>query len=216
MSISNNPSKIEVTKLLKKAVFSFGNEAESWTTIDETLDLPEALYVAAKGLPLISILLKDLESSLDSKESDELKDKYTAIYRFADLCLKRIDYLKSIVKAVTSPGDPTPKEEKYREAAETCGGIAIEAVMKDLLQRAINLATSCLTDDYLKSSLQAVLEEVVKLKPSLEEGWRGQVSLRNYGQGNQFYHGGRGNQNHSQGGNQFTGNGYTLHMGSGE
>ncbi|KAL7949507.1 hypothetical protein V8C42DRAFT_341464 [Trichoderma barbatum] len=213
MTSSNGPSKAQVARLLPIAAFVLDKTAESWASIHEILDLPEALYAAANGLPLLPIVLRALESCLKTGEgTDELKGRYVAIIQFAEQCQKRVNYLNTIFDAVTMNDDSTTTEEKYRTAADKCGGVAIEVVMKDLLQRATNLAAALLTDEDLKAKLQAALDEVAKLKPSLAEATRGYVSLQNYGHGNQFYHGGKGHQNHCKGGIQNTGDGYTIHM----
>jgi hypothetical protein len=175
--------------------------------------LPEALYVTAKSLPLLSILLRSLETSLgESEETKERGEKYEATYQFAELCQQQAKYLEAILKAVATDDTSVTAHEKYSTAVGENGEVAVEGIMKTLLKRAISLADTQLADDDLKSRLQIAFEEVDKLKPSLDEDSKGNVSIKNFGAGNQFYHGGRGHQNHCSGGIQITGNGATNHM----
>lgn len=206
MASSNARTKAQVNRMLTKTAFDLERTAESWAVIPEILELPEALYATAKFLPLLSIMLGSLKAFLESsEETDVLKGKYPAIYQFAERCQKRVDYLDSIFDAITGTEGSTGKGEKYRIAAEEYGGLGIEAVMKDLLQRAKTLAALVQTDNDLKSRLQEAFEEVNKLKPSLAQTQQGIAAVNHYGKGNQFYHGGRGNQNQCDGGVQFTG-----------
>jgi hypothetical protein len=63
---------------------------------------------------------------------------------------------------------------------------------------------SLVTQDDI-NTLQGALVEVKKLPPSLEEYRSAEVVLNNSGSGNQFYHGGPGDQNHCSGGFQVNG-----------
>ncbi|KAL6829144.1 hypothetical protein J3E69DRAFT_229755 [Trichoderma sp. SZMC 28015] len=212
MTLSHDGNKAQVTKSLSAAAYVLERTAESWANIQQISGLPEALYVVGKTLPNLPILLKSLESSIkNSEETKEVKDKYAAASQFAELSQQQAKYFNLIHDAVAT-SDSYNKGKEYRAAAKKSGGTAIEAIMKDLLQRAKGLAAVLVTDEDLKSRLQEAYEEVAKLEPSLAEDPKGHVSLENYGAGNQFYHGGGGNQNHCSGGNQYTGDGYTINL----
>lgn len=213
MTSSNNRTKLQVTRELSGAAFVFEKAAEQWANIDETADLPEALYIAPQALAYIPMLLRSLEGYIiEIQEANALKEKYGEIYEFAELCQKQVTYFNSIFEAVTSSGKFPTRDEKYRLAAEKCGGLPIEVAVKELLQEAINLATLLSDEDGLKSELQAAFDKVDKLKPSLTQTPKGTISVNHYGRGNQFYHGGRGHQNHCEGGIQITGDNATNNL----
>ncbi|KAK4066603.1 hypothetical protein Trihar35433_7030 [Trichoderma harzianum] len=213
MTSSNDSSKTQVTRSLSVAAFVLERTADSWATVQQVIGLPEALYVVGKTLPILPILLKSLESSIkSSEETKDLKENFAAVYRFAELSQQQAKYFDAIFDAISTADNHNTKEEKYRIAAEKYGGKPIEAILKDLLQQAASLATELVADEDLKSSLQAAYDEVAKLTPSLAEGPKGAVSVNNYGDGTQFYHGGEGNQNHNAGGSQYNGNGCTFHV----
>lgn len=215
MTLSGDGSKAQATRSLSVAAFVLERTADSWANIQQIIGLPDALYVVGKALPILPIILKSLESSIkNGEETKELNEEFTAAYQFAELSQQQAKYFDAVFDAVSTADHHYTKEEKYRSTAEKYGGTAIEAVLKDLLQRATNLAATLVTDEDLKSSLQSTYDEVAKLKPSLVKSPKGHVSLKNYGEGNQFYHGGVGHQNHCSGGNQNTGNGYTIHVAS--
>ncbi|KAL6815539.1 hypothetical protein GGI42DRAFT_311770 [Trichoderma sp. SZMC 28013] len=216
MALPHDGSKTQVIRSLSVAAFVIENTAESWGSIRQTVGLPEALRVVGKTLPLLPIFLKSLESTIkdskETKETKEIRENYAAMYQFAELCQQHAKYLSTIFDAVTSTEGNHTAEEKYRTAAEKSGGTPIEVIMKMLLQQAISLATTLTTQQDLISSLYAAMDEVVKVKPSLGEEDKTGVVINNYGQGNQFYHAGSGNQNHCAGGSQYTGDGYVIHM----
>ncbi|KAL7909034.1 hypothetical protein GGI35DRAFT_425100 [Trichoderma velutinum] len=214
MTLSTDGSKTQVTKSLSAAAFVLERTAESWAKIQEINGLPEALYVVGKTLPNLPILFKSLESSIkNSEETKDIRDKYAAASQFAELSQQQAKYFNAIYDAVAT-SDGYNKEKIYRMIAKKYGGTAIEAIMKDLLQRAKDLAAALVTDEDLISRLQEAYEEVAQVEPSLAEEPKGHVSIENYGAGNQFYHGGGGNQNHCSGGNQYTGDGYTINIAS--
>ncbi|KAL7955692.1 hypothetical protein V8C34DRAFT_316237 [Trichoderma compactum] len=184
MTSSNNWTKLQVTRELSGAAFVFEKAAEQWANIDETADLPEALYIAPQALAYIPMLLRSLE----------------------------VTYFNSIFEAVTSPSKFPTRDEKYRLAAEKYGGIPIEAAVRELLHEAINSVEVLSDEDGLKSALQAQFDKVDKLKPSLTQNPKGTISVNHYGRGNQFYHGGRGHQNHCEGGIQITGDNATNNL----
>ncbi|KAJ4863139.1 hypothetical protein T069G_04093 [Trichoderma breve] len=213
-SSNDTSSKTQVTRSLSVAAFVLERTADSWATVQQIIGLPEALYVVGKTLPILPILLKSLESSIkSSEETKDLKENFAAVYRFAELSQQQAKYFDAIFDAISTADNHNTKEEKYRIAAEKYGRKPIEAILKDLLQRAASLATELVADEDLKSSLQAAYDEVAKLTPSLPEVPKGAVSVNNYGDGTQFYHGGEGNQNHNAGGgHQYNGNDCTFHV----
>ncbi|KAL7794649.1 hypothetical protein V8C43DRAFT_304647 [Trichoderma afarasin] len=211
MASPHDGNKDQIIKSLSAAAYVLDSTAESWAKIQEISGLPQALYVVGKTLPNLPILLTSLESSIkNSEETKEVKDKYAAATQFAELAKQQATYFKLIYDAVKS-SDSYDKAKVYRAVAKKNGGTAIETIMKDLLQRAKVLAAALITDEDLKSRLEEAYEEVAEVEPSLVEDPKGQVYIKNYGPGNQFYHGGAGgNQNHCSGGHQYTGDGYTI------
>ncbi|KAL6789203.1 hypothetical protein J3E68DRAFT_414009 [Trichoderma sp. SZMC 28012] len=214
MTLSSEANRAQITRSLSVAAFVLERTADSWGAIQKIIGLPEALYVVGKTLPILPILLKSLESSIKSnEETKDSKESFAAAYRFAELSQQQAKYFDAIFDAISTTDNHNTKEQKYRIAAEKCGGKPIEAILKDLLQQATGLAADLVADEDLKSSLQTAYDEVAKLAPSLAEGTKGPMSINNYGDGTQFYHGGEGNQNHNAGGSQYNGNGCTFHVG---
>ncbi|KAF3073898.1 hypothetical protein CFAM422_004203 [Trichoderma lentiforme] len=215
MTLSSDANRAQITRSLSVAAFVLENTAESWDAIQSIIGLPEALYVVGKTLPILPILLKSLESSIkNNEETKDSKESFAAAYRFAELSQQQAKYFDAIFDAVSSTDNHNTKEQKYRIAANKCGGRPIEAILKDLLQQAAGLATKLVADEDLKSALKAAYDEVAKLTPSLAEDVEGHVAINNYGDGVQLYHAGEGDQNHCTGGNQYNGNGYNFHTSS--
>ncbi|KAL5083045.1 hypothetical protein Trisim1_002241 [Trichoderma cf. simile WF8] len=211
MTLQRDANKAQVAKSLSTAAFILERTADSFASIQEINGLPEALYTFGKTIPILPIFLKSLESSILNGEN-ELEEKYATAYQFAELCQKEAKYFDAIFDAIASTDRYSNKQEKYLIVAENWGRRPIETVWKDLLLRAIGFAAEFEIDDEIKPSLQAAFDEMVKVNPSLAEEEKKGVVITNHGDGTQFYHGGKGNQNHCTGGIQCTGDGYVIHM----
>lgn len=214
MASSSDESKAQITESLSLAASDLERTADSWATIKQTTGLPKALCVVGEKLPILRVFITSLESSIqNTEETEDLKESFAAAHQFAVLFQQQAKYFVVIFNAVSTTDNRNTKEEKYRIAAEQCGGKPIEAMLKDLLQQAADVATKLVADEDLKSSLQTACDEVAKLAPSLAEGTKGPISISNNGHGTQLYHSGKGHQNHCSGGSQYTGDSCTFNMG---
>ncbi|KAM0487200.1 hypothetical protein ACHAPX_000470 [Trichoderma viride] len=187
------------------------------TTCSEiTIALPDAFTVVAKNLPLLLKTIENIKKNLEEariQEAQQLKERFAAVYQLSSRFQDRSEYLQALFEAISS-SKTTPNIDKYREVVIEENGLRIEVVLKHLLQQTLDVATAPLVDEDLVNELKAAFDEVASLQPSLAEESKG-VVLNNHGLGNQFYHGGRGNQNHCSGGIQVTGDGATNHIGGG-
>ncbi|PTB54722.1 hypothetical protein M431DRAFT_494942 [Trichoderma harzianum CBS 226.95] len=215
MKLPSDRNKIQITRMLSTAASVFKQTADSWATIQQVTGLPEALYGVGKTLPILTEFLKSLEPSLkiNEEEKEAKEKKIAAAVQFAKLSEQQAQYFDAILDAIKAESQ-IPKAKRYRIAAVKRGGEPVEAILKEMLQQAIDLATMLSVDEKLKSSLQAAYDEVAELKPSLEEDDGAPVSINNWGDGVQLYHAGEGHQNHCTGGSQYNGNGYTFHTAS--
>ncbi|RYP81457.1 hypothetical protein DL769_001970 [Monosporascus sp. CRB-8-3] len=206
-------TKSQVLRSLDEAAYAFKRTIKSCDAIQDVAGLPEAFPVVAKRLSVLVALLESMKTYLETgQETQEIKEKYTAVYQLAEVSRKQAGYLQDLFVAVTAANDAVPKLERYRKAVADGDGTRIESVLKDLLERAVNVAVAPLVGDDLIKELQEALEEVAALKPSLKEDPKGAVTLNNYSEGSQFYHGGKGNQNHCSGGIQITGDSATNNI----
>ncbi|KLU80988.1 hypothetical protein MAPG_00084 [Magnaporthiopsis poae ATCC 64411] len=171
---------------------------------DVAVGLPDAFPVVAKRLPDLLEALTEIKSGLEAttagQEKPEAKEKHGAALQLAEACRVQAGYLEVLI-----------------EAAE---GDTVEGVLRKLLEAAVDVAPALLggDDDARVKKLREALAEVSQLQPSLEKPTkdRGAVTLNNYDQGLQFYHGGEGDQNHNSGsGVMITGRGATNNFGQG-
>ncbi|KAI4861170.1 hypothetical protein F4820DRAFT_434583 [Hypoxylon rubiginosum] len=211
----NEKTKAQVIRALKTATYNFTNAVNSCNDIQDIADLPEAFSVISKHLPVVSQTLNLMSQNLENgEETPEIKEKYTAVYQLAEMCREQADYLQDIFAAVTAVEGATERLEQYRDAVNGADDTRIESAMQNLLKQAVNVATVPLVDEDLVKQLQIARQEVAALRPSLKEDNKGRVMLINKAGGTQFYHGGKGHQNHCSGGIQITGNDAHNHIAS--
>ncbi|KAI1414900.1 hypothetical protein F5Y13DRAFT_10067 [Hypoxylon sp. FL1857] len=205
-------TKEMVLRTLDDANYALKKAVNSCKADQDFSSLPEAFPVIAKHLPILSQTLESMSQYLaDSEETNEIKQRYAAICRLAEMCRKQAGYLQDIFIAIAA-NNAIPKLEQYRKAVANSGGIRIESIIQNLLEQAVEVAVVPLVGDALIKELQGAREEVAALGPSLKEDPKEMMTLNNYGEGNQFYHGGTGHQNHCAGGIQITGDGATNHI----
>jgi len=198
----------DATRALQRAV-------ASCAAVQDVKGLPEAFPVVANRLPILPRLLESIEMYLKSgQESNETKEKYSAVHQLAEECRTQARYLEDLFGAVTATKHDMPAMERYRKAVSDGEGMRIESVLKDLLEQAIDVAVEPFVGDDVNKELQETLNEIAALKPSLKEQAGGHTTLNNYSSGNQFQHSGQGDQNHCSGGIQITGKGTTNHISS--
>ncbi|KAI0597074.1 hypothetical protein F4775DRAFT_265248 [Biscogniauxia sp. FL1348] len=206
-------TKEHVLRTLDNAIYGFKKPVTSCKDKDLS-GLPEAFPVVAKHLPLVHKTLKHIQNYLANHDKTKAtRGKYKHICQFAETCQKQAGYIEDIFVAVTAAKDPDQARDRYRSVVVKAKGARIESVLQDILKEAMNVADAPLVDDKLIDRLQKAQTEASELKPSLNEDYTGLVTLNNYGEGSQLYHGGRGNQNHCTGGVQVTGDGAVNHFG---
>lgn len=220
--MENAVTKSSLSWALGEAIFALDKSAKAYSCIGEVaVGLPDAFPVVAKRLPDLLAALRGIESSLEATPADqekpEAKEKYGAALQLAEACRVQAGYLQGLIEAVTprAAGETIKvRMARYRAAVEKVEGGTVEGVLRKLLEAAVNVAPALLdgNDDERVEKLREALAEVSQLQPSLEKPTkdRGSVTLNNYDQGMQFYHGGEGNQNHNSGsGVMITGRGAT-------
>ncbi|KAL7937293.1 hypothetical protein V8C35DRAFT_292119, partial [Trichoderma chlorosporum] len=195
---SHDTNAIHIIKSLSIATLKMSHDPNLWTEIQQLPGLPDALRKAADILPSISIFLKSLKSYFENDTETKELIIYAETNEFAELCLEQATYYKSIFDGITSNDKATPTKDKYLAAAKRNGGVRIELVMKNLLQQAINLAAALPGESKMEMLFRKKIEELNSLTPSFEEDSKAAVISRNYGAGNQFYHGGRATQHHRE------------------
>ncbi len=207
MAGTETASKVQVLRSLNNAIQVFDGVAETCGTVEDAADLPKAFPVVIGHLPRIATTFKAIKSHITEAGQDAGDDRkmYYAIKQVADECHKQAAYLAELLDAVQSTDGTASKLERYREAVTNGGNEKLETVMKELLRSIFKVAKPPLVGEVEITELKAALDEVTRLPPSLSGDSGRNVVLRNYGKGNQFYHGGKGHQNHCAGGVQITG-----------
>ncbi|KAF4340920.1 hypothetical protein FBEOM_5156 [Fusarium beomiforme] len=202
-------SNSEVTKphalrALDTTIFVLGQAIESCCIVKDASDIPKAFCTVAKHLPVVEQVFSSVRSvlKLSKEETDQMKELYPVIKHVADNGCGQLRSMENLFDAVIQDGE---KMERYASAVNNGDGKKVETIMVELLTNASLVAIEPLVSQEDIKTVQGALEEVKKLPPSLEEDRSAGVVLNNSGSGNQFYHGGRGNQNHYSGGFQVNG-----------
>ncbi|KAK7422691.1 hypothetical protein QQX98_001479 [Neonectria punicea] len=201
-------TKTQALRQLETATFVLSRAIESCGTVGDNADIPKAFPAVGKRLPLLAEILRSIQAHLKSTtaEADQTKDLYPDIKQLADECYQQIPHLQALFDTISTTEDSIKKIEQYRKAVQGGGGKRVEKVMIDLLDGVSLVAVEPLVSEEQIKMLQEALDEMKKLPPSLaDEDPSGGTVLYNYGPGNQFYHGGKGHQNHCSGGFQVTG-----------
>ncbi|KAL8377247.1 hypothetical protein RB595_008093 [Gaeumannomyces hyphopodioides] len=203
--MENPVTKSQLLRALGGAAFALDEPVQAYSVMkDAAPGLPDAFPVVANRLPDLLEALRQMETSLkaatDDEEKPEAKENYGAAIKLAEECRVQSGYLQDLFEAVE--------------------GATVEEVLCQLLEAAVAVMPAILgSEDALVEKLRQALAEVSQLKPSLEKPPKasgGVVTLNNYDKGTQFYHGGKGDQNHLSGsGVMITGKGATNHFGQG-
>jgi hypothetical protein len=205
-------SKAHAIRQVRKALSALQSaaSAESSGTVIEATDLPQAFSVVARRLPLSVEIFTSLETYLGSvgedKDNQELKNMYPVVKDVADACSHHVETLEVLFETVTQSDKNTQDMlTSYREAVQYNGGRLVEKVMLDLLKEIALVCVEPFATREQIQELQAALHEVQGLPPSLNDVLGTGIVMNNTGSGNQFYHGGKGDQNNCSGGLQVTG-----------
>ncbi|KAJ0165518.1 hypothetical protein CTA2_10962 [Colletotrichum tanaceti] len=200
-------SKLQVLASLEDALRPLQRAAASCATLKEATDLPEAFSVVAKRLPVVVKVFTAVQAYLQTTAADapEAEGQYATLKKAADESFTQARCLENLLYPVASKGDAASRLLEYRKVVENGDVKMVEEVAKVLLESAQQAAKPPMVDDQLLKELEEALDEVAKLKPSLNGTRAGPASVNNYGSGTMFYHGGRGHQNHNAGGFMITG-----------
>ncbi|PCD46473.1 hypothetical protein AU210_001879 [Fusarium oxysporum f. sp. radicis-cucumerinum] len=202
----SNPevSKQQALRALETTIFVLGQAIESCCIAESAPDIPKAFSIVAKHLPIVEQVFSSARNHLKSskEETEQLKELYPVVKHVSDEGCGQLRSIENLFDTVTQDGE---KMERYASAVKSGDGKKVETIMVELLTNASLVAVDPLVSQDNIETLQRALEEVKKLPPSLEEDRSAGVVLNNSGSGNQFYHGGRGNQNHCSGGFQVNG-----------
>ncbi|KAF4994525.1 hypothetical protein FGRMN_5734 [Fusarium graminum] len=172
-------------------------------TTKNTSRFPPAYAGVVEALPPFGNFLSSLDGSLQEPSADaQAVERYRAIKGAASDCVDNAQYIEDLLQMFAYAGDW--KREYQREVANGKGKL-LEQAWKDLLTSAKHVAKDVHLGEEQSMLLQGLLEEANKLPPSLAEEAKSNVTLNQYGEGNQFYHGGRGDQNSCNGGQMITG-----------
>ncbi|KAK7598590.1 hypothetical protein V3481_000213 [Fusarium oxysporum f. sp. vasinfectum] len=191
---SSEVSKQQALRALDTTIFVLGQAIDSCCIAEGASDIPKAFSIVAKHLPVIEQVFNSARNNLKSskEETEQVKELYPAVKHVVDEGCGQLRSIENLFDTVTQDGG---KMERYASAVKNSDGKKVETIMVELLTNASLVAVEPL----------GALEEMKKLPPSLEEDRSAGVVLNNSGSGNQFYHGGRGNQNHCSGGFQVNG-----------
>ncbi|KAF5686271.1 hypothetical protein FCIRC_2989 [Fusarium circinatum] len=197
-------SKQQALRALETTIFVLGQAIDSCCIAEDPPDVPRAFSIVAKHLPVINQVFSSARTYLKQSkdEAEEIKELYSDIKHVADSGCGQLRSIENLFDTVTQDGE---KMERYATAIKNGDGKKVETIMVELLTNTSLVAVEPLVSQDDIKILQGALEEVKKLPPSLEEDRSAGVVLNNSGSGNQFYHGGRGNQNHCSGGFQVNG-----------
>lgn len=201
---SSEVSKQQALRALDTTIFVLGQAIDSCCIAEGASDIPKAFSIVAKHLPVIEQVFNSARNHLKSskEETEQVKELYPAVKHVADEGCGQLRSIENLFDTVTQDGE---KMERYASAVKNSDGKKVETIMVELLTNASLMAVEPLVSQDDIKTLQGALEEMRKLPPSLEEDRSAGVVLNNSGSGNQFYHGGRGNQNHCSGGFQVNG-----------
>ncbi|KAL5617976.1 hypothetical protein FOVSG1_000198 [Fusarium oxysporum f. sp. vasinfectum] len=202
----SNPevSKQQALRALETTIFVLGQAIESCCIAESAPDIPKAFSIVAKHLPAVEQVFSSARNHLKSskEETEQVKELYPVVKHVSDEGCGQVRFIENLFDTVTQDGE---KMERYASAVKNGDGKKVETIMVELLTNASLVAVDPLVSQDNIETLQQALEEVKKLPPSLEGDRSAGVVLNNSGSGNQFYHGGRGNQNHCSGGFQVNG-----------
>lgn len=211
MNMTVQKSSLQVTSALRTACIALEAAITSSASVKDSAGLPSAFSIVTKHLPTLHQALDYLKRRLeDIPDSQRFADKHMDIYRLSKTSQDQSEYLQDFFAAVTTT-DGSRGLDKYRDIVKKNNDKKIEDVLKNLLSQTIDIVSAePLKDEALIRELEKALNEITSLAPSLPENAKRGPMLNNHGNGNQFYHGGSGNQNHCSGGVQVTGNGPTT------
>ncbi|KAF4946531.1 hypothetical protein FGADI_11169 [Fusarium gaditjirri] len=197
-------SKQQALRALDTTIFVLGQAIDSCCVAEGGSDIPRAFGIVAKHLPVVAQAFGSARDYLKQSKEDveQVKELYPVIKHVADEGCGQLRSIENLFDTVTQEGE---KMERYASAVKNSDGKRVETIMVELLTNASLVAVEPLVSQDDISILQGALEEMKKVPPSLEEDRSAGVVLNNSGPGNQFYHGGRGNQNHCSGGFQVNG-----------
>ncbi|RGP72616.1 hypothetical protein FLONG3_6624 [Fusarium longipes] len=200
-------TKPQVLRALDTTMFVLGQAMDSCAIDENASGIPEAFSVVAKHLEIVEQVLGSARTVLKSTkdESEQIKELYPVVKHVADESCGQLRSIENLFDTITQDGETGTKIERYAKAIKSSDGKRVETIMVELLTNASLVAIQPLVSQETIKNLQGALEEVKRLPPSLEEDRSAGVILNNNGSGNQFYHGGRGNQNHCSGGFQVNG-----------
>ncbi|KAJ4009563.1 hypothetical protein NW752_009156 [Fusarium irregulare] len=197
-------TKPQVLRSLDVVLFVHSQAVDSCSLDEGSLDIPQAFYAVSKHLPIVGEIFRSVKSQLrgSTEETEQTREMYLAIKQVADDGCAQLRALDFPFDTMTQEGN---KMERYASAVKSCDGKKVENIMVELLTSISLIAVEPFVSQEEKKRLLEGLEEVKKLPPSLEGDRAAGIVLNNSGSGNQFYHGGKGNQNHCSGGFQVNG-----------
>ncbi|KAF5984632.1 hypothetical protein FCOIX_2521 [Fusarium coicis] len=202
----SNPevSRQQALRALETSIFVLGQATDSCCIAEDAIDVPRAFFIVEKHLPVVERVFSSVRTYLkqSKEETEQTKELYSVIKHVGDGGCGQLRSIEHLFDTVTQDGE---KMERYASAVKSGDGRKVETIMLDLLTNVSLVALDPLVSQDNIETLHGALEEVKKLPPSLEEDRSAAVVLNNSGSGNQFYHGGRGNQNHCSGGFQVNG-----------
>ncbi|KAM0195663.1 hypothetical protein ACHAPA_008108 [Fusarium lateritium] len=200
-------TKTQVLRALDTSIFVLGQAIASCCTLKDASDTPKAFYVVAKHLPVIEQVITSARNQLKTgkDETEQIKELYPVLKHVADESCGQVRSIQNLFDTVAQDGENGTKMDCYALAVKGGDGKKVETLMVELLTNAILAAVEPLVSQEQIVILHGAWEETRRLPPSLEEDRDAGVVLNNSGSGNQFYHGGKGNQNHCSGGFQVNG-----------
>ena len=201
---SNAVTKPQVLRSLDTFLFVHGQEVDSCCLEEGSSDIPQAFHVVSKHLAITGDIFGSVRTQLKAtnEETEQMKEKFLVIKQVADDGCAQLRALEILFDTMTQEGS---KMERYASAVKGCDGKRVETIMVELLTSMGLIAVEPFVSQEETKRLLEVLDEVKRLPPSLEEDRTAGIVLNNSGSGNQFYHGGKGNQNHCSGGFQVNG-----------
>ncbi len=190
-----SPAATKALIAIRGAISTLNNTSDICVDLDDAdQDLPEAFHGVAKVIPQVQGTLETIKNHIQERKiKDEVqadRDAYQNISKVATECNGRAARLQDIFGKVI-PSDGTPLVERYRSAAGTGG--RVELLMKRILEDVLTLAEDPFVGPDQVERLQAALETIKTLPPSLPEETGAHV-FYNYGSGPQSIHLGTGDQ----------------------
>lgn len=193
--------KYQAKTRLDSTVATIGRAIDICGTTQDVSQFPPAVAGVATTLPRFAQFLAAVQTNLQNSPSDAIAiGKYRTIQQVASELVPNAQRIEDLCFMFTSAEDW--KAEYQREAAT---GKLLEQALKDLLTSAKRIAKDAYVEEEQSKLLQSLLKEANEIPSSLEKPSRGNVTLNQYGDGNQFSHFGKGNQNYSTGGQMVTG-----------